>query len=209
MKQIANELLGWLCNACWQASLAAAAYLAATLMQSLILLNNPNYGYQRWHGSLLTIALLSVAIIFNTFLAKRLPLVEGILVVCHILGIVILIPLWIYSPTRIGGSPLLEFNNPNGWMSVGVATLVGVNSPVGALIGLVSSGQASFQTTNVEESEAALGSSHRAFDKQEPGALDTCNNPQNLYTDIYTVLIVASICPRRPRILQRPFHILY
>jgi hypothetical protein len=62
-------------------------------------------------------------------------MVEGIFVFCHILGIVIFVPLWVLSPRREGGSPLVDFYNPNGWMSNGVATLAGVASPLSALIG--------------------------------------------------------------------------
>jgi hypothetical protein len=62
-------------------------------------------------------------------------MVEGLLVFCHILGIVIFIPLWILLPRREGGSPLVDFYNLNGWMSNGVATLVSINGPISALIG--------------------------------------------------------------------------
>jgi hypothetical protein len=60
---------------------------------------------------------------------------EGIFVIIHILGICIMIPLWILSPRREGGSPLVDFYNPSGWVSSGVATLVGSNAPISALIG--------------------------------------------------------------------------
>jgi amino acid transporter len=62
-------------------------------------------------------------------------MIEGIFVLCHILGIVIMIPLWIMSPLREGGSPLVDFYNPNGWSSNGVATMVGSIAPIGSLIG--------------------------------------------------------------------------
>jgi hypothetical protein len=53
-----------------------------------MVLNLPDYVYERWHGSLMAIAYLFVAVIFNTVLAKRLPMIEGIFVLCHILGVV-------------------------------------------------------------------------------------------------------------------------
>jgi hypothetical protein len=62
-------------------------------------------------------------------------MVEGIFVFCHVLGIVIFIPLWVLSPRREGGSPLVEFFNPNGWSSNGLATLVGATAPISTLIG--------------------------------------------------------------------------
>jgi choline transport protein len=76
-----------------------------------------------------------VAVFFNTILAKKLPMIEGIFVFCHIIGILIFIPLWILIPRRVGGSPLITFFNPNGWSSNGVATWAGINAPTTALIG--------------------------------------------------------------------------
>jgi amino acid transporter len=106
------------------------------MIQGLIILNYPDtYIPKQWHGSLLMFAFLSICIIFNTFLAKRLPLVEGLFVFVHILGILIFIPLWVLSPTREGASPLVEFYNPGGWSSNGIATLVGSLAPVTTLIG--------------------------------------------------------------------------
>jgi hypothetical protein len=95
----------------------------------------PNYTFERWHGSLLGLAFLVLGITFNTILARRLPMVEGLFVFCHILGVVIFVPLWVLSPRREGGSPLVEFYNPSGWISNGVATLVSINAPITTLIG--------------------------------------------------------------------------
>ena len=99
------------------------------------MLNIMTYGFERWHGSLLTLAFLAIAILFNTFLARKLPLVEVLFVFCHILGVVIFIPLLVLSPKREGGSPLVEFYNAGGWSTIGLATMVGTLSPTSALIG--------------------------------------------------------------------------
>jgi Amino acid permease len=127
--------IGWLCAITWQAGVAGAAYEGGTLVQALFVLNNQNYVYERWQGSLLTLAFLLIGVIFNTFLAKKLPTVEGLFVFCHILGAVIFIPCWVLAPTREGGSPLVNFYNPSGWSSNGLATLVGATAPITTLIG--------------------------------------------------------------------------
>jgi hypothetical protein len=62
-------------------------------------------------------------------------MIEGLFVLLHILGVLMFVPLWILSPRRIGGSPITEFYNPNGWISNGVATWAGINSPISGLIG--------------------------------------------------------------------------
>jgi len=57
------------------------------IVQGLIALNDPTYVPQRWHATLLTIAIIASSIIFNTFLAVRLPLIEGVVLVLHLCGI--------------------------------------------------------------------------------------------------------------------------
>jgi amino acid transporter len=131
-----SYITGWLCAITWQTSIAGGAYLGGTLIQALFVLNMPNYVYERWHGSLLTIIFLLIAVVCNTFFARALPMLEVVFVICHILGVFIFVPVWALSTTRsVGGSPLVEFYNPSGWISNGVATWVGSLGPVTALIG--------------------------------------------------------------------------
>lgn len=44
-------------------------------------MNYPDYVPEKWHGTLLTFAVASFSVFFNTFLVKKLPLVEGIVLV--------------------------------------------------------------------------------------------------------------------------------
>lgn len=99
------------------------------------MLNIETYEFQRWHGSLLTIVVLGISLLINTWFAKRLPIVQGLLVILHIAGILIFIPQWIMTPRRKGGSPLIEFYDGSGWSSDGLATLVGSIPIVAGLIG--------------------------------------------------------------------------
>jgi hypothetical protein len=75
------------------------------------------------------------AVFFKTILAKQLPIVEGFLVVLHVLGVFILVPVLVLLPKSKGGSPLVEFYNPGGWQSDGIATMVGSVAAITALIG--------------------------------------------------------------------------
>ena len=67
--------LGWLTAIGWQVYLASVCFLVGTIMQGLIALNDPTYVYERWHGTLLAIAVIIFSIIFNTALASRLPVI--------------------------------------------------------------------------------------------------------------------------------------
>lgn len=120
----------------WQCAIVSIAYLAGTIIQGLIVLNNPDYGMEAWHGTLLVIAITLFSIIFNTFLAKRLPFVEVLILILHVCGLfAIIIPLWVLGPRRSAKQVFTEFNNGGSWNSAGTATLVGFSTTITALIG--------------------------------------------------------------------------
>lgn len=61
----------------------------------MIILNDASYVPQSWHATLLTIATVSVAVVFNSFFVRKLPLIEGLVLVLLIFGFFgVLIPLW-------------------------------------------------------------------------------------------------------------------
>jgi choline transport protein len=110
-------------------------------VQSLILLNHKGYDPKPWHGTLLVIAIAAICGIFNTFLARKLPLVEGTVLILHILGFfAILIPLVVLAPRSTAKEVFLTFNRGTNdpdrpWSSVGLACLVGVIGPTVSLLG--------------------------------------------------------------------------
>jgi hypothetical protein len=92
----------------------------------LFVLNIESYVFKAWHGTLLVIMIASIAISFNTMLSKKLPFLEGVLVVLHLLGVVVVIPLWALAPKR-GSGVLTEYYNGGGWSTVGLSTMVGTS----------------------------------------------------------------------------------
>jgi amino acid transporter len=127
--------IGYLCAITWQTGVAGTAFVAGTLIQSIFVLNISTYVPHPYHGTLFTIAFVILALVFNTFLARRLPVVEGVFVFMHVLGILIFIPLWIMAPRREGGAPLVDFANMNGWATSGIATMIATVGPSAALTG--------------------------------------------------------------------------
>jgi len=131
-----SYLVGWLCFTGWQCAITSITFLAGTVIQGLIVLNVESYVYERWHGTLLIIAITAFAILFNTLLAKKLPLVEGLLLVLHVLGaFAIIITLWVLSPTASANEVWTNFTNAGGWNSAGTSTMVGLLSPIISMIG--------------------------------------------------------------------------
>jgi hypothetical protein len=70
----------------WQVNIASGSYLVATQVQGIIILNDPNYSPPAWHATLMIIAVAAIAILFNTFFAKKLPLIEGVILIIHVFG---------------------------------------------------------------------------------------------------------------------------
>lgn len=131
-----SYLVGWLCVLGWQTGIPSIGYLAGTQIQGLIILNNPNYVPERWHGTLLVIAVASYSIIFNTVLARRLPLIEGIVLILHLFGFfAILIVLWVLAPRSKASDVFGQFQDNAGWGSVGLSCLVGMLAPIFSLLG--------------------------------------------------------------------------
>ncbi|KAH6698249.1 amino acid permease-domain-containing protein [Leptodontidium sp. MPI-SDFR-AT-0119] len=138
---------GWVCVLGWQTGIISIAFLTASQIQSLLVINNANYGFERWHGTLLTMAISSFAIIFNTYLAKKLPLVEGIILILHICGFfAILDPLWVLAPRHTSKDVFTKFADGGNWGSQVVSCIVGMLSPVFAFLGPDSAAHMSEET---------------------------------------------------------------
>ncbi|KAL3703931.1 hypothetical protein TMatcc_009621 [Talaromyces marneffei ATCC 18224] len=131
-----SYVTGWLCATGWQCAIVSIAFLAGTIIQGLIVLNDETYVFQRWHGTLLVIAITAFSIFFNTFLAKRLPMVEALILILHIVGLfAIIIPLWVMAPRASAKSVFTQFDNNGGWSSLGTSTLVGFSGTITSMIG--------------------------------------------------------------------------
>jgi choline transport protein len=135
-QKIMSYLMGWMCVLGWQCSCATLAYICGTQIQALLTLNYPNYVPHAWHGSLLTIAVAAHGVFFNTWLATKLPLVEGIVLVIHILGFfAILVPLWVLSPRLDAKTVFTSFNNGGGWNNQFTSFVAGITAGIGPLLG--------------------------------------------------------------------------
>lgn len=83
----------------WQAGIAGQRLFVGLQIQGLVTLNDPTYVLQSWHSTLLVIAVVTACVIVNTFLVRKLPLIEGFVLVLHVFGFfAVLIPLWIFAP---------------------------------------------------------------------------------------------------------------
>ncbi|KAF4969966.1 hypothetical protein FZEAL_10132 [Fusarium zealandicum] len=135
-QKIISYLMGWMCVLGWQTSCASSAFIAGTQIQGLVVLNYPDYVPQPWHGTLLTIAVAAFSVLFNTLLARKLPLIEAIVLIIHVFAFFgILVTLWVLSPRADAKAVFTEFSDGGGWNSLGGSTLVGILAGVLPLLG--------------------------------------------------------------------------
>ncbi|KAL8752452.1 MAG: hypothetical protein Q9184_005731 [Pyrenodesmia sp. 2 TL-2023] len=127
---------GWLTVAGWQAFTASGGYLCGTLIQGLIALNNPEYNFQRWHGTLLFWAVILVVVIVNTVISSLLPKLECLILIIHVLGFfAILIPLVYMAPHGNATEVFTTFLNQGGWQTTGLSFFIGLQGTVFAFLG--------------------------------------------------------------------------
>lgn len=133
-----SYVTGWLCVLGWHTGIAGGSYTVANMLVGLISINYPDsYEPHRWHGTLFVIAVALMAFFFNTFLAQKLPIIEGIILIIHVFGFFgILIPLWVLAPRRSAADVFGSIEDRGGWGNNGLACLVGLVGPVYALIGM-------------------------------------------------------------------------
>ncbi|KAF2178955.1 putative GABA permease [Zopfia rhizophila CBS 207.26] len=133
-----SYLSGWLCFTGWQAAIGSIAFLVGGIIQGLIILYEPEtYVFERWHTTLLVIAIICGSFLFNTVLATRLPLVEGVVLLIHVCGLfAVAIPLWALAPRKSAHAVFTEFTNNGGWSSMGLSFMVGLLPISGSLGGI-------------------------------------------------------------------------
>lgn len=120
-------IVGWLTVIGWQAGSASVAYLAGTLIQGLITVNNPSYNAEGWQGTLLLWAVILVAVAVNTVVVSALPKIEGLILIIHVLGFfAILIPL-VYLAEPVPAQQVFTlFLNLGNWETQGLSFFVGL-----------------------------------------------------------------------------------
>ncbi|KAF7508236.1 hypothetical protein GJ744_009533 [Endocarpon pusillum] len=144
-----SYLTGWLAFLGWQTGVCATSFLVGTSLQGLIALCVPTYEAQPWHGTTIVIGVVCFTVIFNTFLAKKLPFVEGIMLMLHIIGLfAIIIPLLVLAPSENAKTVFTEFTNNGGWPTNGLSFMVGLNPIVVTLCGFDSTIHMSEETKN-------------------------------------------------------------
>ena len=70
----------------WHTGIAAGGYVFANMLIGLLALNYESYVAKPFHGTLIVIAVTALCMFFNTFFARKLPLIEKLVLILHICG---------------------------------------------------------------------------------------------------------------------------
>ncbi|KAH8725649.1 amino acid/polyamine transporter I [Phaeosphaeriaceae sp. PMI808] len=123
-------LQGWITTAAWCFACSGPPSILANMITSLAIFNNENYVPERWHTSLIMIAIMLVPFAFNLYFRKVLDAFEitgGILHIC--LFIVFIVVLIVFGPRS---EPDFVFKNltweTSGWNNPGVSWGLGLLS---------------------------------------------------------------------------------
>lgn len=137
-KKISSYVIGWLTSLAWIATVATETLFAGTIIQGLIILDNPTtYDSKPWQGTLLTWAVIAGCIFINVVIPNWLPRFEIFILVFHISGfLAIVVTLWVMTPD-IGthASVWLTSLNEGGWPSQGLSYCVGFLGNVATFVG--------------------------------------------------------------------------
>ena len=107
------------------------------MIQGLIVLVNPAYNFQPWHGTLLYWAVIFFAVFINTIVSGLLPKFEGLILILHITGFcAIMIPLIVLGPHDDAANIFTTFINGGNWPTQGLSFFVGLLGNVFAFFGM-------------------------------------------------------------------------
>ncbi|KAL9134507.1 MAG: hypothetical protein Q9175_004309 [Cornicularia normoerica] len=135
-RRFASYITGWLTSIAWIAVLATGSVFVGTIWQGLIILDNDSYKPQKWQGTLLCWAVLAVAVFINTVVSGLLPMIEGIILMLHVLGFVaVIVPLVYLSPHGSAASVFKTVLNEGGWPTQGISYCVGFIGNVATFVG--------------------------------------------------------------------------
>jgi len=118
----------------------------------MVAIYHPSYAMQNWHQTLSMIGIGIIGTLMNTFGARHLPILEGIVLVIHIFGFFcIVIILWVLAPKASPADVFGSFQNSGGWPNIGTACFVGTITATGSFAGSDAAAHLAEETTDASK----------------------------------------------------------
>ena len=120
------KLCSWTSTLSYQSGNATGFILIGTLIQAIMLLNNPDYPCPNWQATLMAIAAIVITILANYFGSKLLPRWQNPAFAIHILAyFAFLIPVWRNAPKADSKQVWTDIQNSGGWSSLPLSVMIG------------------------------------------------------------------------------------
>jgi amino acid transporter len=135
-RRLLSWIAGWATIWSWLLSALAGIFANAMQLQAYIILFSPDYVYQRWHTSLIVIALTTCFLAINVLGSRWLHRFTFLGITLHISGYVTIIVYLLVKvhPKNSASYVFADLTNLSGWKSDGVAWSVGLMSSAVAFI---------------------------------------------------------------------------
>lgn len=129
-------LLGWISIFARLSVCASASFVAAEMVQGLIILNVDAYQPMRWHGTMLYWMVLIISLLVNVLGIRIFPHIESAAFMFHIcFFFVLLVPLVYLAPQSTAQFVFTDFENTGGWSSDGVSWCLGLLTSAWSFVG--------------------------------------------------------------------------
>lgn len=116
IRRFATWIQGWSTWFGYVAALASVTYVFVLLLQSIVVLNHPDYEPQGWQLSLMIIALSLMTMGFNMYCIKLIPLVETVIGILHVIVWLVFVVVLVSKRSHNGADFIfLEKNISSGW----------------------------------------------------------------------------------------------
>ncbi|KAF2108225.1 amino acid/polyamine transporter I [Lophiotrema nucula] len=116
---------GWMSTLGWLASVTSSTFVVTTMVEAMIDVTEPDFAFPNWQYTLIMLAFLVLTIFLNTWGARSLPMLQTILLFCHLGGwVIVFIVLWVRCPRNPPREVFLNVVNNGGWSNVGTSCLI-------------------------------------------------------------------------------------
>lgn len=127
---------GWISTFARLSIFAGGSFVAAEMIQAVMVLNINGYEPLRWHGAMLYWMVILIATLVNILGIRVFPHIETAAFVCHIcFFFVLLVPLVYLSPRSTAHFVFTDFENTSGWNNNGVSWCLGLLTSAWCFVG--------------------------------------------------------------------------
>lgn len=134
-----SYITGWLTLGGWQGTSACTSYLTGSMIQGIVHFVISTYEPQKYQATLMAWLCVFLALLINTVVGRMLPKLEGVILICHILGFFSIFIVLVSFGTHSDAAHVFhEFHNGGNWPNQTLSWFVGLLGCVFSFVGMLS-----------------------------------------------------------------------